>query len=527
MEICKLRLFLKLVAQVEKVEQIEPLPDIDFNIRAGNTLVGYATADQVRKAFTEERKSDLEVQSKLLLDSSEDDYKRFEESVELVERAFRQYRIQQTTYGGKITHKDKQELRKRLAELTIQLDGNLANEYGVTPKNYGSKSAYEQAFITWKTSHQPFHWFVEFYDIMSTGGFDVIIGNPPYVEYPKVRTIYTIKDLTTTACNNLYAYCSERSLILKSRYGRFGMILPNSSISADKMSPLQNKLCLNNIAWVSNFAWRPSKLFEGANMLLAIVLLVATDEIQSTYTTRYYKWYKEFRDSLFQNLSFNDVTNIVLEGSIPKFPDIIYNSILQKLTKKAPNQYIADSFSSYSKHVIYYFRAVLYWIKVLDKEPIFKEDGENVVTGEMKPIFSKDAEARYILASLLSSSLFFTHYITWSSCQVINARDFHLHFDLSKIQSNYKKRLFELGKTLQTDYQHNSNIMTRNYAKRDRQFVMRKQYFYIRKSKLIIDEIDEVLAQHYGFTNEELDFIINYDIKYRMGNTDDENGEDE
>jgi len=26
-----------------------------------------------------------------------------------------------------------------------------------------------------------------------------------------------------------------------------------------------------------------------------------------------------------------------------------------------------------------------------------------------------------------------------------------------------------------------------------------------------------VLAQHYGFTDEELDFIINYDIKYRMG----------
>ena len=29
--------------------------------------------------------------------------------------------------------------------------------------------------------------------------------------------------------------------------------------------------------------------------------------------------------------------------------------------------------------------------------------------------------------------------------------------------------------------------------------------------------IDKVLAEHYGFTEEELDFIINYDIKYRMG----------
>jgi hypothetical protein len=36
-------------------------------------------------------------------------------------------------------------------------------------------------------------------------------------------------------------------------------------------------------------------------------------------------------------------------------------------------------------------------------------------------------------------------------------------------------------------------------------------------SKPIIDEIDELLAKHYGFMEEELDFIINYDIKYRMG----------
>jgi len=49
-EICKLRLFLKLVAQIDQVDCIEPLPDIDFNIRAGNTLVGYATYDEVRKA---------------------------------------------------------------------------------------------------------------------------------------------------------------------------------------------------------------------------------------------------------------------------------------------------------------------------------------------------------------------------------------------------------------------------------------------------------------------------------------------
>ena len=46
---------------------------------------------------------------------------------------------------------------------------------------------------------------------------------------------------------------------------------------------------------------------------------------------------------------------------------------------------------------------------------------------------------------------------------------------------------------------------------------VRYQEFYVRLSKPIIDEIDRVLAKHYNFTEEELDYIINYDIKYRMG----------
>jgi hypothetical protein len=29
--------------------------------------------------------------------------------------------------------------------------------------------------------------------------------------------------------------------------------------------------------------------------------------------------------------------------------------------------------------------------------------------------------------------------------------------------------------------------------------------------------LDRVLARHYGFSDEELDFILHYDIKYRMG----------
>ena len=50
--------------------------------------------------------------------------------------------------------------------------------------------------------------------------------------------------------------------------------------------------------------------------------------------------------------------------------------------------------------------------------------------------------------------------------------------------------------------------------------------FSVGLSKPIIDAIDRVLARHYGFTEAELDFILHYDIKYRMGKDADADGEE-
>jgi hypothetical protein len=90
-------------------------------------------------------------------------------------------------------------------------------------------------------------------------------------------------------------------------------------------------------------------------------------------------------------------------------------------------------------------------------------------------------------------------------------------FDLLSLENKNFIKLSEIGKQLQEDYQLNSHSIERAYSKKGRDFTMKKQHFYIKKSKSIIDEIDTILAKHYGFTDEELDFIINYDIKYRMG----------
>ena len=165
-EICKLRLFLKMVAQIEDVKQIEPLPDIDFNIQAGNTLAGYATYDEVEKAVT----------GKLDFDNT---MKRIEEKAEDVDQLFTLFRQQQTELGGTVTPTEKQALQDKLRVLEDELNGYLAGEYQIDPSK---KSAYQN----WLTSHKPFHWFTAFYGILKNGGFDVIIGNPPYLELREV-----------------------------------------------------------------------------------------------------------------------------------------------------------------------------------------------------------------------------------------------------------------------------------------------------------------------------------------------------
>ena len=66
--------------------------------------------------------------------------------------------------------------------------------------------------------------------IMKDGGFDVIIGNPPYVEYKKVKNYYQIIAYKTLDCGNLYAYTWERSVKLGNSGSLIGLIIPVSSV---------------------------------------------------------------------------------------------------------------------------------------------------------------------------------------------------------------------------------------------------------------------------------------------------------
>ncbi|EQD68654.1 hypothetical protein B2A_00340, partial [mine drainage metagenome] len=92
---------LKMVAQVDRVGDIEALPDIDFNIRFGNTLVGFTRLDEVRHAIIATRKG----QRKLVTDDDSQTLKRIEGRAAEADSAFRRFRdvqIQRTSTAEEI-----------------------------------------------------------------------------------------------------------------------------------------------------------------------------------------------------------------------------------------------------------------------------------------------------------------------------------------------------------------------------------------------------------------------------------------
>lgn len=116
--------------------------------------------------------------------------------------------------------------------------------------------------------------------------------------------------------------------------------------------------------------------------------------------------------------------------------------------------------------------------------------------------------------AVLSSNLFWWYYANFFD--LYNLKDYMIfNFKYSYSVDKISKNLQMLGRDLMRSYESNKITNTQYIKSKGQTSVF--ESFNPALSKPIIDEIDKALAKHYGFTEEELDFIINYDIKYRMG----------
>ncbi|GAB4205944.1 MAG: hypothetical protein OHK0022_32530 [Roseiflexaceae bacterium] len=488
-EICKLRLFLKLAAQTEHDplrpnQGAEILPDMDFNIFAGNALVGYATYAEVREAVAGGG------QMRMQLDEA---IQQIDARIQQVDAQFQRFRQAQVEPNQQPSTLDKQALQEVLSRLDSELDRYLGSEYGVDP-------ARTAAFAAWCRSHSPFHWFVKFYRVLhQQGGFDVVIGNPPYVGYSKVRDLYSVRGYATEGCNNLYAFAVERSLALLRAGGRYGMIVPIASVSTEGMRHLQN-LYAPYRQWHSHWAVRPGKLFMGVDMNLTITLLQKTRS-EEQYTTGYRRWYggeQGDRPLIFRTLVYTPNPQLVQHANpYPKLGSTLETRILQRMLAHGRR---LRMYTVPRGTTLYYHSGGRYWRKALPAQ----------LSSHYKPVTVAPRHAPLVFA-LLNSQLFYWYWISNSNCMDVVSREV-LDLPVFPFEQVDPDPFATLQEALLASYMAGAKTRVRS----GELICTEEINFDVQRAKPIIDRIDAELARWYGFDDEELDLILHYDIKFRM-----------
>jgi len=491
-EICKLRLFLKLVAQVDDPDRIEPLPDIDFNIRSGNTLVGFATRESVREALAKETSG----QQKMVYGDEAEALKHIEEKAGDVDRHFGDFRDQQTKYGGIVTAADKETLRKRLRALDDELNRYLAAEYAVEP----AKAAEYQR---WLKSHQPFHWFVEFYGIMKNGGFDAIIGNPPYVASAKVRKSYIVKGYRTERCTDIYAWFLERVSQIAAENAYTGMIVPLSLTFSGDFAPLRTLLyAAYQSNWFSSFGRIPSALFAHDVRVRNTIHLGAKRSAGGHFTTRLHRWFDSERPNLFSVMSYAPFKPARWAGRVPKLNT---GALIEAFEAAFARGKTLDSFfGGSSKHRLYFKKTAYNWLNFCRKmPPCYDENGGSIPHTKFGEVYFAKGDHLEAALLLLNGKLQLAFWIAIGDDFDVTKWMFgEFPVDLDRLPNKDRAKLSDLASTLEaamkeeTSFKLNAGKRVGNYN--------------LARCRPITDESDQILARVFGFEDVWEDIQLLY-----------------
>ena len=397
-EVCKLRLFLKLAAQVNPdIDKqnlgIEPLPDIDFNVRTGNTLVGITNVDEIELS-TEDTLDSNAFRTDII------------DQVQLSNEKLNSFRDAQTERN--IDTEKVVEIKKNIND-TLDSLGKKINEYFATKYNIDTND--KIAFCNWEKTHRPFHWFIEFNHIMADGGFDVIIGNPPYVDTSKFDYL---KRNIQNRFPNIYGHVLRKSINLNGNSGRCGMIVPLSITSHSDFKTLREDFLSYGSNWFSSFDIRPGSLFSGAEQRCTIWISGVGDE--GVFSTHLHRWRTKSRPFLIDLLKYISLKDFEIGEAIPKLGHKHICSLVHSLNS-SKGKILRKIFASSqdTKTFIGYSQTARNYISVFSEfPPCFNSNFIEIPNVQRKLIQLKDDSVKFSSLSSLSGSVFFSFWLTYS-----------------------------------------------------------------------------------------------------------------
>ncbi len=351
----------------------------------------------------------------------------------------------------------------------------------------------------WISKIKPLHLSIIYKDILNNGGFDCIIGNPPYVENNKI--FYKLSDYYSIKSGNLYAYVLERSIKLLKNKGFIGMIIPISFISTPRMKYIR-EFCNNNLdfQFISSFADRPSSLFLGVHQKLNIIIgRKNTNQTKPRiFTSSYLHWNKSNSHLLFDNIQY--IKNNIDAGNqfYYKVGNKIEESIISKILKRT-HKNIIDNTDKHGNYSVYLNMRLLFWNKSFFEEQKSKE--------YKKFSFHKVSFAK-IFYSLTNSNLFFFFWEMVSDGWHITNKDLSsFRIDFNDFTDDIVNELDNINKELILNLETNKKEINTKQTNFEYQH---------KKAKAIIDKYDNIFANYYFLSKEEINYLKYYNIKYRM-----------
>lgn len=476
-EIARLRLYLKLVAQLETRDQIEPLPDLEFNIKTGNLLVGASTADSL-------------VAMGDTLDS-QDEAQRLSHEASAMSALWEAYVAAQETRDDGLILKAKKALQQTESNVRERLDRFVFGRLGTGD------------FATWRDKCQPFHWFAEFSDVFNRGGFEIVIGNPPYIAKNKVD--YSTAGHRTSSCPDIYAMCMERAVALLSPNGRFAMIVMSNLCFSSDFSPLRAVLRERlPVRWLSSFSRIPAGLFTGARVRNSIVIGQNGDSTRLS-ATGLHRWEEAYRPHLLQTLNYSDVPQALDTADGRPWPFVPHSRLASALwsvggrigtgfarSPRGLDPYETDARGAISKSGPYMlgFRTNGYnWLPVfVDIPPAEDAQGKQTRQTQVSAMWFKDSQDRDLALALLSSRW---AYVWWAMV----GDDFHvtsgglLTTPLPKITPESRARALNLVEALRTVTRENI-AWKLNAGKRIGNW-------YMPGAQAVIEELDSLWGEYF------------------------------
>lgn len=324
-------------------------------------------------------------------------------------------------------------------------------------------------------------------EMNSENKYDIIIGNPPYVEDSKSESVPQKK------YGNIYANVLENAAKQLKAGGVLGFVIPLSYVSTPRMKKIRDEL-YNSVPeqYILSYSDRPDCLFTSVHQKLCILFARNKNGTKNISTGNYRYWYKEERHELFNTTSVV-LNNYVEDEYIPKLGTNLDVRVYKKLTKAKTA--IIDLLEN-EKHPLYLNMRAAFWIKAFLNE----HSG-----AEYKTFMCENEDYANYCMCLLNSSIFWWYWICVSDCWHITRKELQ-GFKVPEITdfTTVNRLALELEDKLETT----------------KLYVGTKQTDYEYKHKECVDkihEIDDYINRLYGLTDEESLYIKNFAYRYRIG----------